>query len=236
MVQNQDANPQPSVRHAVVTGVASGIGHAIALRLLADGWQVTGLDRSEIAFSHPAFNAFEIDLTDYEKLKFLLDQFENIGAVVHAAGFMRTSLLGALQPEHALAMWQVHVGAAEVLANALLPQMASGGRMVVIGSRTAQGAAGRSQYAATKSALIGMVRSWAAELAPHGVTVNIVAPGATATPMLNDPQRAGTAPKLPPIGRFIEPSEIAALTSFLLSPEAGAITGQQIVMCGGGSL
>lgn len=108
--------------------------------------------------------------------------------------------------------------------------------MVVIGSRTSAGAPGRSQYAATKAALIGMVRSWAAELAPRGVTVNIVAPGATATPMLNDPSRAGTSPKLPPIGRFIEPSEIAAITSFLLGPEAGAITGQQFVVCGGGSL
>lgn len=236
MVQDQNAKPQSTMRHAVVTGVASGIGHAIAMRLLADGWQVTGLDRTAIAYSHPAFNAFAIDLTNYEKLKILLNGFENVRAVVHAAGFMRTAALGDLQPEHALAMWQIHVGAAEVLANALLPRMTSGGRMVVIGSRTAMGAAGRSQYAATKSALIGMVRSWAAELAPRGITVNIVAPGATATPMLNDPQRAGTAPKLPPIGRFIEPSEIAALTSFLLGPEAGAITGQQMIMCGGGSL
>jgi NAD(P)-dependent dehydrogenase (short-subunit alcohol dehydrogenase family) len=81
-----------------------------------------------------------------------------------------------------------------------------------------------------------MARSWAAELAPKGITVNVVAPGATETPMLNDPARAGTPPKKPPIGRFIRAEEVAALTSFLLGPEASAITGQQIVICGGGSL
>jgi 3-oxoacyl-[acyl-carrier protein] reductase len=133
-------------------------------------------------------------------------------------------------------MWRLHVDVAAAIANALLPKMSEGGRMVLIGSRTSAGAAGRSQYAATKAALVGMARSWAAELAPKGVTVNVVAPGATETPMLADPSRAGTPPRKPPIGRFIQPNEVAALTAFLLSNEAAGITGQQIVICGGGSL
>jgi NAD(P)-dependent dehydrogenase (short-subunit alcohol dehydrogenase family) len=54
--------------------------------------------------------------------------------------------------------------------------------------------------------------------------------------MLHDPARSGVAPRLPPIGRFVRPAEIAALTAFLLSEDAGAITGQQIVVCGGASL
>jgi NAD(P)-dependent dehydrogenase (short-subunit alcohol dehydrogenase family) len=114
--------------------------------------------------------------------------------------------------------------------------MPAGGRIVLLGSRTANGAATRSQYAATKSALVGLARSWAAELAPQRITVNVVAPGATDTPFLRDPARAATPPKLPPIGRFITPEEVAALTGFLLSADASAITGQQIVMCGGASL
>jgi 3-oxoacyl-[acyl-carrier protein] reductase len=81
-----------------------------------------------------------------------------------------------------------------------------------------------------------MVRSWAIEQARRGITVNIVAPGATETPMLLDPNRTQVKPRLPPIGRFIQPGEVAATVAFLLSPDAGAITGQQIVLCGGASL
>jgi NAD(P)-dependent dehydrogenase (short-subunit alcohol dehydrogenase family) len=114
--------------------------------------------------------------------------------------------------------------------------MNDGGRIVLIGSRTATGAAGRSQYAATKAALVGMARSWAAELVTRQITVNIVAPAATATPMLADPNRVGTPPKVPPIGRLVAPEEVAGLTAFLLGPDAGTITGQQVVICGGSSL
>jgi NAD(P)-dependent dehydrogenase (short-subunit alcohol dehydrogenase family) len=114
--------------------------------------------------------------------------------------------------------------------------MRSGGRIVLLGSRTSRGAAGRSQYVATKSAMVGMVRSWAAELAPRGITANIVAPGATETPMLSQPGRESSPPKLPPIGRFIQPQEVAGLVAYLLSPAAAAITGQELVICGGASL
>lgn len=223
-------------RRALVTGSSSGIGAAIARRLLDDGWQVVGLDRAPVALADPGFTGIAIDLTDFAALAQCIAGLGAVDALVHAAGFMTTAPLGAIDPGQGAAMWRLHVQAAEVLANAMLPAMPDGGRIVLIGSRTANGAAGRSQYAATKAALLGMGRSWAAELAPRGITVNIVAPGATATPMLLDPGRAGTPPKLPPIGRYIEPAEVAALTAFLLSPAAAAITGQQILICGGGSL
>jgi 3-oxoacyl-[acyl-carrier protein] reductase len=223
-------------RRVVVTGAASGIGKAIVTRLLSDGWLVVGLDRMQVNQKTTNFRSVVVDLLDHARLSAVLEELRGVEAVVHAAGFMRTAALGALTPEDGAAMWRVHVEAADVIANVLLPDMKSGGRMVLIGSRTAAGAPGRSQYAATKAALIGMARSWAAELAPRGITVNIVAPGATDTPMLNDPARTATPPKKPPIGRFIRPDEVAAATAFLLGPEAGAITGQQIVICGGGSL
>ena len=231
-----EANAQARPGRAVVTGASSGIGLAIASRLLADGWNVVGLDKAQPDQPSAHFRPVAVDLTDSKRLSVVLGQLDGITAVVHAAGFMRTAPLGSLASDDGLAMWRLHVDAAAAIANVLLPRMNAGGRMVLIGSRTSSGAAGRSQYAAVKAALVGMARSWAAELAPRGITVNVIAPGATETPMLRDPARAGTPPRLPPIGRFILPDEVAALAAFLLGPDAAAITGQQIVMCGGGSL
>ena len=230
-----DDTPVARTRHALVTGSSSGIGAAIARRLLSAGWTVTGLDRSP-APSVEGFNGIEVDLTDAPKLAAVVATLPQVDAIVHAAGFMRTAVLGDLKPEDGEGMWRIHVQAACVLANALMPTLPDGARIVLIGSRTAAGAPGRSQYAATKAALVGMARSWASELAPRGITVNVVAPGATETPMLNDPGRKGTPPRTPPIGRFIRPEEVAGMVSFLLGPDAGAITGQQILICGGGSL
>jgi NAD(P)-dependent dehydrogenase (short-subunit alcohol dehydrogenase family) len=178
----------------------------------------------------------QVDLTDKSELRRVLAPIGDVHAIVHAAGLMHTARLGALDESDGEAMWAVHVGAAEVLVNQLADKMVVGGRIVLIGSRAAAGVAGRSQYAATKAALIGLARSWAAELVTRQITVNVVAPAATATPMLVDPNRVGTPPKTPPIGRFITPEEVAELAAFLLGPHAGAITGQHIVVCGGSSL
>ncbi len=150
---------------AIITGAASGIGRAIAKRLLADGWRVVGLDKSGADPRSPDFEAIAVDLTDADRLAEILGALDGVTAVVHAAGFMRTAALGSLLPADGAAMWRLHVDVAAILANALLPRMRAGGRMVLIGSRTASGAAGRSQYAATKAALVGMARSWAAEFA-----------------------------------------------------------------------
>ncbi|HEX3505835.1 MAG TPA: SDR family oxidoreductase [Xanthobacteraceae bacterium] len=223
-------------RSAVVTGSSSGIGKAIAVRLVGEGWHVIGLDKAQCDDGVENLRSVAVDLTDFHALTRVVDGIGETDAVVHAAGFMRTAPLGALIPGDGAAMWRIHVEAAAVIADTLLPKMSRGGRIVLIGSRTASGAAGRSQYAAAKAAMVGMARSWAAELAPKGITVNVVAPAATGTPMLGDPARGSTPPKLPPIGRFVGAEEVAALTAFLLGPEASAITGQQIMICGGSSL
>jgi NAD(P)-dependent dehydrogenase (short-subunit alcohol dehydrogenase family) len=222
--------------HAVVTGTSSGIGRAIAERLIATGWTVTGLDRAPSSIVDGHFRGIETDLAQTEHIAAVVEDITDPTALVHAAGFMRVARLGELDPASGAAMWRLHVDAAASLANALAPRLPEGGRIVLIGSRTANGAAGRSQYAATKAALVGMARSWAIEFAPRRITVNVVAPAATDTPFLRDPNRTGTAPVLPPMGRFVEAGEVAALAAFLLSREAGAITGQQIVICAGASL
>ena len=225
----------PSPGHAVVTGVSSGIGAAIAARLLRDGWSVTGLSRTAPDQHAPGFSHRAVDLLDPSRLPAALEGLRPT-ALVHAAGLKGAGSLGALDAEAGRALWRLHVEAASLPADALVPGMLDGGRIVLIGSRTASGAAGRSQYAASKAALVAMARSWALELAPRGITANVVAPAATETPMLHDPARSALPPRLPPIGRYIRPEEVAATTAFLLAPEAGAITGQQIVICGGSSL
>ncbi|MCV4341915.1 SDR family NAD(P)-dependent oxidoreductase [Pseudomonas capsici] len=226
----------PSIESVLVTGASSGIGQAIVVRLLEQGLRVTGLSRRAPGLQHPNFTWIECDLNDFSALDRALEQTGKIDALVHAAGFMRTAPLGQLNDADGQAMWHLHVAAASHMVNALYPRLESGARLVMIGSRTMQGAAGRSQYAATKAALQGMVRSWAIELAPRGITVNLIAPGATETPMLLDPARSATPPNKPPLGRFVQPHEIAGLTAFLLGPDAGAITGQSLVVCGGASL
>lgn len=223
-------------RHALVTGVSSGIGAAIADHLLQQGWQVTGFSRTPVQNEHPAFTSVSVDLLDANLLKQALLALPKVDALVHAAGMMAAAPLGELDEEQSTRLWYLHVQVAQIMANALQPQMAQGDRILLIGSRTSRGAANRSQYVSTKAAMVGMARSWAAELAPKGITVNVIAPGATETPMLLQPGRASSPPKLPPMGRYIKPEEVAALAGFVLSPAADAITGQELVICGGASL
>jgi len=225
-------------KHAMVTGSSSGIGRAIAQALLDAGWRVSGLDVAQAGIVHPGFTAVPVDLSQGADIEQVARALPPVEALVHAAGVLRVGPLGQLDHAGGELMWRLHVDAAARLADAIVPGMAARGqgRVVFIGSRVAQGMPGRGQYAATKAALVALARSWAAEVAAQGVTVNVISPAATATGMLQDPARAGSAPRLPPIGRLIEPAEIAALVGFLLSESAAAITGQDIAICGGSSL
>ncbi len=230
------AGPEPSVRRALVTGCSSGIGRAITEALLSTGWQVTGMSRSRPVIDHPAFDFVAVDLLEPASADKALSTLGSVDAAIHAAGLLRVGGHEAMDLDDGATMWRLHVDAAARMIHHLAPSMPDGGRVVLIGSRVASGAPGRSLYAASKAALVGLARSVAAELAPRGITVNVVAPGATDTPMLRHPNRSGVAPKLPPIGRFVRPEEVASLVTFLLSEGASSITGQQIVMCGGASL
>lgn len=234
---------QTAPQTAWITGASSGIGLAIVQALLDKGWRVLGIDKNKAPVTHENYMHVEVDLSDVSAVTtFLQSQTQTSStqpfAFVHAAGLMHTASLGSLDTAAGAHMWQVHVQAATLLANALLPRMqaAKAGRMVLIGSRVSGGMAGRSQYAASKAALVSLCRSWAAEVIADSITVNVISPAATDTPMLKSGVRSSSAPKLPPIGRLIDPAEVAELVAYLCSPHASAITGQDIAICGGSSL
>jgi NAD(P)-dependent dehydrogenase (short-subunit alcohol dehydrogenase family) len=221
---------------ALVTGASSGIGQAVAARLLECGWQVVGVSRRRPVLPAPGCRWIEADLSDPGACARVAELSGPLDGVVHAAGVQFTAPLGRLDHDHGELMWRLHVDVPTRLLDALVDRLSEGARVVLIGSRTGSGVAGKSQYAATKAALTGLARSWAIELAPRRITVNVVAPGPTATGMLADPTRSATPPRLPALGRFVEPAEVAGLTAFLLGAEGGSITGQQLVVCGGASL
>jgi len=221
---------------ALATGVSSGIGEAIATALLDAGYEVTGLSRRAPSIDNDRFSWRSTDLGDLAQVQEAAEQLQAPDFFVHAAGFMATGALGELKAEDLAGMHAVHVQAPMVLVNSLVPTMTEGSRIVLIGSRTMTDVAGKSQYAATKSALAWLSRSWAMELAPRGITCNVVAPGPTNTPMMVDPRRAGVPPVTPPLGALVDPADVAALLLFLGGDHGKSITGQVMTICGGASL
>src|SRR5215207_10193048 len=140
------------MRTAVVTGTSSGIGAAIAARLLVSGWRVTGLDLAQPTITDAAFTPIGVDLADRAACQRAAGSIDAVDAMVHAAGVMRGGALGALDHDAGALLWRLHVDAAVVLADQFAPRLPAGGRIVLIGSRAAKGIVGKSQYGAAKAA------------------------------------------------------------------------------------
>lgn len=229
--------PRP---RCIVTGASSGIGLALCRLLLAQGWDVAGVDRQPGAADlGPGYAHHCSDLADEGAVQALGAGLAGapVTGFVHAAGLMRTGGIADTDPADAALLWQLHVAAPSALLRALAPQLVEQrARIVLVSSRAVLGRAQRAAYAASKAAQIGLARSLAAELIGRGITVNVVAPGAVDTPMLRDPSRGAPPQVALPLGRLIQADEVAAAIAFFLSAAAGAVTGQTLYVCGGASL
>lgn len=231
---------------ALVTGASGGIGRAIAEAMLAAGHRVVLLDRRLPDWSHARLEPVVVDLFDP---KATADAAADVAArhdvshVIHNAGVIRPNPIEQTTVEDIAALSQLHLGAALTLVQAVLPGMKQRhfGRIVLIASRAALGLATRTAYAATKSGMFGMARTWALETAPHGITVNLVAPGPIETDMFHEmiPQGSPKVDQLArsiPVGRIGQPNDVARAVMFFASREADFITGQALYVCGGASI
>jgi NAD(P)-dependent dehydrogenase (short-subunit alcohol dehydrogenase family) len=226
----------------MVTGASRGIGRAIAERLGAAGHTIVGLARHKPDYAlKGAFYA--VDLADAAATTAVLREIvtqHKVDNLVNNAGLVTTATLEQLTRDDLDALIGVNVRASMQCAQAVLPNMRAQrrGRIVNLGSRAMYGRVGRGGYGAAKAAVVGMTRSWALEMAADGITVNCVAPGPIATDGFraqNPPDSAATKALVAsiPVARMGEPREIAATVEFLLSDDAGFMTGQTLNVCGG---
>ena len=229
-----------------VTGGASGIGEATVRRLLADGMTIVATHhRSEPRFQHRALTWVYADLTqssDRERIYKVLSADPNLSGVVNVAGINIIQTVDSVSPESIAALWQVNFFSAYEICRRLAPSVGQGnpGRIVNVASIWAEKARpGRSNYAASKAALLGMTRALAVELGPSEILVNSVSPGFTLTDLtsrsLSESDLKEISKRIP-LRRLAEPSEIAEVISFLVGPRNTYLTGQNIIVDGGFSV
>jgi NAD(P)-dependent dehydrogenase (short-subunit alcohol dehydrogenase family) len=240
---------------AVVTGAGSGIGRSSAARFAAEGAAVLVADvRGDKAEKVAALIvegggralASETDISDAAQVEAMIEravrELGGVDVVFNNAGVSRPGTALELSVDDWDAMWRTNVSSLLHAAKASVPLMAErgGGAIVATASVSALFADGRNVgYAATKAAVIGLVKALAVDHARAGVRVNSVSPGITATPPMMAALGGGTgdlyerAVESQPIGRLGSPDEIAAVAVWLASGEASYLTGQNLVVDGG---
>jgi 3-oxoacyl-[acyl-carrier protein] reductase len=233
---------------ALVTGASRGIGKAIAEQLVTMGATVIGTatsDNGATAISeYLAANGtgMVLNVTDSTSMTDLLskinEEFGAIDILVNNAGITRDNLLMRMKDDEWNDIIQTNLTSVFKLSKAVLRGMMKKrhGRIVNIGSVVGStGNAGQANYAAAKAAVIGFSKSMAREIASRGITVNVVSPGFIDTDMtknLTDDQKEAIFKDIP-ANRLGLPKEIAATVGFLVSDEAGYITGETIHVNGG---
>jgi 3-oxoacyl-[acyl-carrier protein] reductase len=231
---------------AVVTGGDTGIGLATSRMLLEAGYEVISLSLGRAPLDNPRMHSFVVDLTDRTATRKMAESIAarfSITTLIHNAGAIRPAPLQNVSLGDFDALVELHLAAAIILTQAVLPAMRAArfGRIVMTSSRAALGLATRTSYSATKAGMIGLARTWALELAPEGITVNVIAPGPIETDNFysiipRDSERAAHIAKSIPVRRLGQPDDVARAIMFLAAREQSFITGQVLYVCGGTSI
>jgi NAD(P)-dependent dehydrogenase (short-subunit alcohol dehydrogenase family) len=232
-----------SLRTAVVTGGASGIGHAVAERLRSDGFQVAVIDLSptddEFGYVADVIDRTQVDAA----VAAVREKFGPILVLVNSAGVEGFQKFSQMTFPEWSKVIDVNLNGVFHTIQSVLPDMveAGWGRIVNISSSsTHSGQPFMAHYVAAKSAVNGLTKSLALEYGPSGITVNAVPPGFVDTPMLRSAESrhllGGTVEdhiNRTPVRRVGRPEDIAAACAFLVSDEASYITGQILGVNGG---
>jgi NAD(P)-dependent dehydrogenase (short-subunit alcohol dehydrogenase family) len=233
------------VSAAIVTGGSAGIGRAIVQALLEKDHEVISLD-IQSGESQRKLKHVTVDLTDPVATKRAgqeIAKAHQITTLIHNAGTIRPALLPDVKLEDLEALVNLHLSSAVVLLQSVLPAMkaAGFGRVVLVSSRAVLGLPTRTSYAATKAGMLGMARTWALELAPQGITVNVVAPGPIETDNFysvvprGSPQVERIAGAIP-VKRLGQAGDVARAVMFFADRDNGFVTGQVLYVCGGTSV